>query len=84
MCMMFTCSADLLSEKMMTGLIKSVTMLLSSKCKQVVKACLDFVKVGFNKIITFHSIVIQVVIGVLDPRGLIVYMDGLVSGHGEI
>ena len=35
----------------MTGLIKSVTMLLSSKCKQVVKACLDFVKVGIKLII---------------------------------
>ena len=52
-----TCLTDLLSEKMMTGLIKSVTMLLSSKCKQVVKACLDFIKVSFSKPISLHSTV---------------------------
>lgn len=46
--MIFNTTIDLLSEEMMRELVKIVTMQLNSKCKEVVKSCLDFVKVSIN------------------------------------
>ena len=39
---------DILSEEMLGELVKIVTTQLRSKCKEVVKSSLDFVKVSIN------------------------------------
>ena len=46
--MMFNASVDVLSEEMLRELVKIVTMQLSSKCKEIVKSSLDFIKVSNN------------------------------------
>jgi len=53
--MIFNTRIDLLSEEMMKELVKIVTMQLNSKCKEVVKSCLDFAKVSINWMIILHE-----------------------------
>lgn len=47
-CIILTVVIDLLSEEILGELVKIVTMQLGSKCKEVVKSSLDFVKVSTN------------------------------------
>ena len=46
--MMFNATVDVLSEEMLRELVKIVTMQLSSKCKEIVKSSLDFIKVSIK------------------------------------
>ena len=46
--MLIVHTIDILSEEILRELVKIITMQLSSKCKEVVKSSLDFVKVSIN------------------------------------